>query len=190
MALFPSTPPNSSYQSPHRPHIAPELANDVLHQRNAKELLALMCLAPGVAIDSAEAGLSHHPSARRAGYFLSRAHRQRSTRHVASSGHQRTHSAEVETRADRIFYRADESDYHACIHDPGKHADRPGRRKELVIRLAVGASRSRLVRQMMSEGILLSLLGGVAGVALAYGLGLLNPRVTSPVTIPQESNLS
>ncbi len=37
--------------------LAPELANDVLHQRNAKEFLAVMCLAPGVTIDSAEAGL-------------------------------------------------------------------------------------------------------------------------------------
>ena len=37
--------------------LAPELANDVLHQRNAKEFLALMCLASGVSINSAEAGL-------------------------------------------------------------------------------------------------------------------------------------
>jgi len=33
------------------------------------------------------------------------------------------------------------------------------RRKELAIRLAVGASRFRLIRQMMAEGMLLSLLG-------------------------------
>jgi len=32
--------------------LAPELANDVLHQRNAREFLALICLAPGVTIDS------------------------------------------------------------------------------------------------------------------------------------------
>ena len=44
------------------------------------------------------------------------------------------------------------------------------RRKELAIRLAIGASRFRLVRQMMSEGILLSVLGGIAGFALAYAL--------------------
>ncbi len=42
------------------------------------------------------------------------------------------------------------------------------RRKELAIRLAIGASRFRLVRQMMSEGILLSLLGGIAGFVIAY----------------------
>ena len=40
-----------------RPALAPELANDVLHQRNAREFLAMMCLAPGVTIESAEAAL-------------------------------------------------------------------------------------------------------------------------------------
>ena len=38
------------------------------------------------------------------------------------------------------------------------------RRKELAIRLAVGASRFRLIRQMMSEGILLALFGGSVGL--------------------------
>src|ERR1700686_4728492 len=37
--------------------LAPELQNDGLHQHNAREFLAMMCLAPGVTIDSAEAGL-------------------------------------------------------------------------------------------------------------------------------------
>src|SRR5262249_701697 len=37
--------------------LAPELANDVLHKRSAREFLAIMCLAPGLTIDSAEAGL-------------------------------------------------------------------------------------------------------------------------------------
>jgi putative ABC transport system permease protein len=58
------------------------------------------------------------------------------------------------------------------------------RRKELAIRLAVGASRFRLVRQMMSEGIVLSLLGGIAGFPLAYGLGVLNAHFTPPMTVP------
>jgi predicted permease len=62
------------------------------------------------------------------------------------------------------------------------------RRKELAIRLAVGASRFRLIRQMMSEGILLSLLGGTAGFALAYGLGVLNAHFTPPMTVPVQSN--
>jgi macrolide transport system ATP-binding/permease protein len=60
------------------------------------------------------------------------------------------------------------------------------RRKELAIRLAVGASRFRLVRQMMTEGILLSLLGGVAGFGLAYGLFMLRSRFGEPTVLPVE----
>ncbi|HEY6331275.1 MAG TPA: FtsX-like permease family protein, partial [Blastocatellia bacterium] len=62
------------------------------------------------------------------------------------------------------------------------------RRKELAIRLSVGASRFRLVRQMLTEGILLSLMGGVAGLVLAYGLAVLNSQIKPPLAVPEESD--
>ncbi|MGI8745681.1 MAG: ABC transporter permease [Bryobacteraceae bacterium] len=64
------------------------------------------------------------------------------------------------------------------------------REKEIAIRLAVGAGRTRLISQLLTESVMLSVLGGIAGLAFAYGgvkvlVGLM------PVNIfPIELNLS
>jgi len=43
------------------------------------------------------------------------------------------------------------------------------REKEIGMRAALGASRSRLLRQMLTESVVLSLLAGVVGLGIAYG---------------------
>jgi predicted permease len=57
-----------------------------------------------------------------------------------------------------------------------------GRQQEMAVRLAMGASRGRMVRQMLTESLLLSLIGGAAGIATAVGtLGFILRFVPSNV---------
>ncbi len=63
------------------------------------------------------------------------------------------------------------------------------RHKEIAIRVALGATRRRIIRQLLSESLILTLLGGVLGLALAaFGVDLLLALV--PADLPRVAEVT
>ncbi len=59
------------------------------------------------------------------------------------------------------------------------------RRAETSIRMALGAQRKRLIRQMLTESVVLSCIGGLAGLAVAYS----GTRILLTMAFPDADNL-
>ena len=144
---------------------APELAGDVIHNSGSKAFNVVFRLAPGVTMDSAEAALD--TLARHLDESTLDPERNRKGRrvHLIPAGTVLPLDKQVRPVIIGIYAMLMGLLLTiACMNLANMLLARgAARRKEIAIRLAVGASRFRLVRQMVIESLVLALSGGAAG---------------------------
>ncbi|HYT22638.1 MAG TPA: ABC transporter permease, partial [Candidatus Polarisedimenticolia bacterium] len=63
------------------------------------------------------------------------------------------------------------------------------RQREIALRASLGATRARLVRQLLTESLLLSTLAGALGAVMAFGVLRAIIAVVPPASIPDESQI-
>ncbi len=73
----------------------------------------------------------------------------------------------------------------ACANVAGLLTSRaPARAREMALRLAIGAGRSRLIRQLVTESLLLAIGGGLLGLGVGYAGMALFSQIQPPTDLP------
>lgn len=168
--------------------MAPRIGKDpdVLNRRDLRTLTVKGRLKPGVAITQARAEVATIASALEKQYPDTNRSRRMTIfteleARIKQQGDTATLLFLLMTMAGAVLLVA-------CVNVAGLLASRaPARAREIAMRLAIGAGRPRLVRQLLTESLLLAAAGGLAGLAIGDTAIVLFRQIQLPADWPQPS---
>ena len=191
LGVFPMAPADLFLPVTSGATVAPELSGGVLHRPDLALFRVVQRLAPGVTPAASEAALDavrRHVDDENAVPENERKNRQ--VRLLSASGMMPMPASQKSTTYTFLAILMGLILSLACTNLANLLLARDGqRRKEIAIRIAVGANRFRLVRQLLTESVLLAVAGGLGSFVFTYWLTNLISTMKLPIPVEFEFNV-
>ncbi len=172
--------------------VAPELSGDAIHQREMKTFSAILRMAPGVTFATAEAGLDAI-TRNLDQETLDPARNAKGRRVTLLPGGKVLPVPRSLIPVMLSFMLLLNSLIVAivCMNLANMQLARAtARRKEVAVRLSVGASRFRLIRQLLTETLLVAVTGGTAGILFAFWAANAMAKIKLPFPYPVQVDIT